>query len=662
MIEVEDRCEVVAQDLPELAVRLELLVRASPIEHRGIGHLPAIHQGRQVVVERVDGRHPDGPVRPHRHEREPDDRLPEQVRHHGTATDLPEVGADHDPGRPSDDTKRSGTIDDQVGVVGRQAVEADPKAAIRRREHLLDQVDLVEFHHGAIIAAVALDRVASGKDRGQQEEQADHCADRCEEAHAEDLPHGVIDASACARSGRGGRRRRCGTVGALGYLVDDRIGMGHADEDRLVRARRQRHALSQHGVEETGVGRLVGALGVLEVDSRSMISTHHPDQRPDDRKAGCEPGRSTGIAHQRGEPCRTRGEQVVHVGVEQVERRQPGGRRDRVAGQCAGVEHRTERRQRFHDPAAPTNGADRQPATDHLAERGEVGPHAIGRLGTAEPEPESGDHLVEDQHRADAVTLVSKPLQETGLRFDHTHVGGDRFDDHACHRPVEVWHLVVRNDHRFGHRSGRYARSSREPQRGDTTATGRQQRVGGAVEVAVEDDDPVAPGVPAGQPDRRAGGFGARVHEPDLLAGPDPLADRLRQLHLARRRRAIRRSTCCGVRHRCRDRRVSVSEDHRSVTLNEVEVLVALDVPHPGALGPRHHIRAATNRRERPDRRVDPTRDHLRRAPEELVVRGQAVAGAHRRRASGGTAAVGIAQRDHAEVLPEARSTNHLVR
>ena len=190
---------------------------------------------------------------------------------------------------------------------------------------------------------------------------------------------------------------------------------------------------------------------------------------------------------------RARAEQLdVHVGVELVERGEPGRRGQRVAGQRAGVEHRAERRQRLHDVAPAADGADRQAAADDLAERREVGRDVVLRLRAAGVEPEPGDHLVEDQQRADPVALGPQALEEPGLRGDDAHVGGDRLDDHGGDVVVERGHLVVRHDERLGDRAGRHAGRAGQAERGDAAAAGGEQRVGGAVEVAVERDDPVA--------------------------------------------------------------------------------------------------------------------------------------------------------------------------
>ena len=210
-------------------------------------------------------------------------------------------------------------------------------------------------------------------------------------------------------------------------------------------------------------------------------------------------------------------------GVELAEGGEPGRRGERVAGQRAGVEHRAERRERLHHLAPAADGADRQAAADHLAERREVGRHVVLGLGAAGVEAEPGDHLVEDQQRADPVALGAQAVEEPGLRGDDAHVGGDRLDDDGGDRLVELGHPVVRHDERLGDRPGRHAGRSGQPERGDAAAAGGEQRVGGAVEVAVERHDAVAPGEPAGEPHGRARRLRARVHQPDLLAARRPV-------------------------------------------------------------------------------------------------------------------------------------------
>ena len=81
-----------------------------------------------------------------------------------------------------------------------------------------------------------------------------------------------------------------------------------------------------------------------------------------------------------------------------------------------------------------------------------------------------------------------------------------------------------------------------QAERGDATATGDEEGVGGAVEVAGERDDAIAAGHATRQSHRRARRLGAGVHQADPLAARHTLADRLGQLHLPWRRRAVRRA------------------------------------------------------------------------------------------------------------------------
>ena len=85
---------------------------------------------------------------------------------------------------------------------------------------------------------------------------------------------------------------------------------------------------------------------------------------------------------------------------DRLERREARRHRDRVAGERAGLVDGPERRDAFHDVAAPAVRADRHAAADDLAERGEVGRDAVERLRAAERDAEAGHDLVEDQQRA----------------------------------------------------------------------------------------------------------------------------------------------------------------------------------------------------------------------------------------------------------------------
>ena len=101
----------------------------------------------------------------------------------------------------------------------------------------------------------------------------------------------------------------------------------------------------------------------------------------------------------------------------------------------------------------------------------------------------------------------------------------------------------------------------------------------------------------------------------------DPRRDLLGELHLPRRRGAVRRAVGGGSADRRRDRRMGVAEDHRPVALHEIDVAPPFDVEDVGALGPGDDVRLAADRLEGADRRVDPAGDGCRRPGEQCVVR-----------------------------------------
>ena len=103
-------------------------------------------------------------------------------------------------------------------------------------------------------------------------------------------------------------------------------------------------------------------------------------------------------------------------GVERGEGGDAGGHRQRMAGQRAGLVDRARGRDEVHQVGPAAVRPDRHPAADDLAQRGEVRPDAEPRLGAAGPEPEPGDHLVEDEQRAVGAGRLAQVLEEAGRR------------------------------------------------------------------------------------------------------------------------------------------------------------------------------------------------------------------------------------------------------
>ena len=110
-----------------------------------------------------------------------------------------------------------------------------------------------------------------------------------------------------------------------------------------------------------------------------------------------------------------------------------------------------------------------------------------------------------------------------------------------------------------------------------------------AVIVALELQDPLPTGEPPGEPDRVECRLGAGAAEDDSLGGRDHPDEPLGQLHFER---VGGREGDAVIVHRPDDRRpdaaVVVAEQDGTEGVVEVDVLVAVDVPDPRALGSLH--------------------------------------------------------------------------
>ena len=176
-----------------------------------------------------------------------------------------------------------------------------------------------------------------------------------------------------------GDRRSCGR---LTDRLDDVVGVAEPDEDRLVGAGRHRHALVQHGVEERGVRRLVGAPGRRR--SRPAAVRHRTRCRPACRPRGTAPGSPAAAQASRSSAARWRaraGSSTYTSGsaprAQRARLRWRAGCPDNVPAWNTGPSGESV----SMIARAPADGADRQAATDDLAERREVGRHVVLRSG-----------------------------------------------------------------------------------------------------------------------------------------------------------------------------------------------------------------------------------------------------------------------------------------
>ena len=192
---------------------------------------------------------------------------------------------------------------------------------------------------------------------------------------------------------------------------------------------------------------------------------------------------------------------------------------------------------------------------------------------------------------------------------DEAHVGGDGLEDDRGDVVGEGGDVVEGHDRGVGHRGRRDPhRVGQAEDRQRRTGLG-QEGVAVAVVVAGELHQPVAAGVAAGEADGRHRRLGARAHQPDLLHRRDASADLLGQQDLPLGGRAIARAPGRGVLDGGDDGGVGVAGDDRPVALDEIEVLGALDVPDPCAVGALDEVRGAPDGAEGPDGRVDAAGD-----------------------------------------------------
>src|SRR5690606_4537606 len=101
----------------------------------------------------------------------------------------------------------------------------------------------------------------------------------------------------------------------------------------------------------------------------------------------------------------------------------------------------------------------------------------------------------------------------------------------------------------------------------------------------------------------------ARADEAHLLHAGHPLAEALREAHLAGGRRAVGGALPGRGGDRVDDRGVGVAEDRRAVALHVVDEPHALHVPHVRALATRDEVGGAARRAERPHRLAHPAGD-----------------------------------------------------
>ena len=179
--------------------------------------------------------------------------------------------------------------------------------------------------------------------------------------HGPHPPPAAKSATATSRSARhhrstsasstfgGSAHRGRGICCGLDRLLDVGVGVRQAREERLVAARREVHAPIEQSVEELRVARVVGR-------SRAVVVVHRI-RREEQRRRACTravtcaatPASANASRRPAARRSAVASSADVAVVVEECERGEPGGGRQRVPRQRARLVHGAERRELVHD-------------------------------------------------------------------------------------------------------------------------------------------------------------------------------------------------------------------------------------------------------------------------------------------------------------------------
>ena len=246
-----------------------------------------------------------------------------------------------------------------------------------------------------------------------------------------------------------------------------------------------------------------------------------------------------------------------------------------------------------HDGLAASHRRHRVAGAERLGDHRQVGRDAGEALGPARPDPESGEHLVEDQERPGVGRDRAHPLEVARGGHDRPAVSEDRLGDDRRDalavvgerrlEPVEV--VPAKHDQALagpGRHAGRLGRHrgmvGRAPRLGRRVRR-PVDRVRPAVIVALEAHDQVAAGERPGEAERVLGALGPGASEAHEVDAGHPLAHRPGRPGLeVVGEREERPALAQHVDHGVGDRRRPVAEDQRALSHHVVDVVVAVDV------------------------------------------------------------------------------------
>ena len=285
-----------------------------------------------------------------------------------------------------------------------------------------------------------------------------------------------------------------------------------------------------------------------------------------------------------------------HVAVEQlVHEIQPGAAGQQVAAIGAAV---VARRHRLADRLAQQRGSNGNAAAKRLADRDQIGIEAEhGRVERVARAAEAALHLVGDDQRAgpgdhgpDGRDKRRRQRPHPALALNRLHDDGRRLVGHRGIKRRRIGRVHKRHtrDQRFERLAIMRVRRNRQgPERAPVEGSRQRDKPGPL---------PVAPGVPvaARELQARLHRFGAAVAEKRALEPRQP-RELLRQFGLIRMEEQIRRVDQGRglLRQHLGQTGIRMAQAGHPHARREVEVVVALGVPHTGALPAHEHDRRA---------------------------------------------------------------------
>jgi hypothetical protein len=202
--------------------------------------------------------------------------------------------------------------------------------------------------------------------------------------------------------------------------------------------------------------------------------------------------------------------------AQDLQRRDPSGHGQRVAGERARLVGRSERCHRLHDLAPTAESADGQTAADDFAQTRQIGKDAVPLLGAAPGDPEASDDLVEDEDRAVVAAEPAQTFEEAGARWYDAHVASHRLDDHTGDflaalgkQRLERGDIVVLGQNGVSRGPGGHAWAVGQREREYSAARSGQEGVGVTVVAADELDHLVTASEPPGHAHRAHRRLGA---------------------------------------------------------------------------------------------------------------------------------------------------------